>query len=33
MKMMVRGYKMRIAVCDDQTEILLAVERMFSGGV
>ena len=28
----VRGYKMRIAVCDDQAEVLLAVERMFSGG-
>lgn len=24
---------MRIAVCDDQAEVLLAVERMFSGGV
>lgn len=23
---------MRIAVCDDQAEVLLAVERMFSGG-
>ena len=23
---------MRISVCDDQAEVLLAVERMFSGG-